>query len=75
MRPFLKTLGFSVINLDLETKIYHTLDYFQCPRVFVPPNDKWLGSDKMYMPADDTIKDFCCNPRTRVALIHMLLES
>jgi hypothetical protein len=52
-----------------------TLDYFQCPRVFVPPNDKRLGSDKMYMPADDTIKDFCSEPRTRAALIHMLLDS
>eukprot|EP01043_Picozoa_sp_COSAG02_P108284 COSAG02_NODE_44311_length_367_cov_0.951493_1_plen_59_part_10 len=42
-----------------ERDAVQTLDYFQCPRVFVPPNDKRLGNDKMYMPADDTIKDFC----------------
>ena len=58
------------------TDAVQTLDYFQCPRVFVPGNDKRLGTDpNMYMAADDTVKDFCSEPRTRAAFIHILLES
>ena len=58
------------------TDAVQTLDYFQCPRVFVPGNDKRLGTDpNMYMAADDTVKDFCSEQRTRAAFTHILLES
>ena len=53
-----------------------TLDYFQCPRVFVAPDDDRVKSNPaMYMPGDDTIKDFCSEEGACAALIHILLES
>jgi len=52
-----------------------TLDYFQAPRVFVPPGDARVGSDPMFLGQDDSIKDYCCSPQARAAITHLLLDA
>ena len=52
-----------------------TLDYFQCPRVFVRLDDERVKTDPMYMAQDDTIKAYCCEESVRAAMIHLLLDA
>jgi hypothetical protein len=50
------------------------LDYFQAPHKFVDLMDKRCG-DGIHLPKDDSIKEFCTEPRVRGAFIHMLLAA
>jgi hypothetical protein len=51
-----------------------TLDYFQSPTVFVDADDTRAGTS-MYLPKDDSIKDYIQTEAARSAIIHALCDA